>query len=85
VHAPSLQNPQSHCPLALQVAFGAVVQFDGQGLLVLKQRGPEVPVHWQQTGGVTQPHFPFTSWHCDPAGAVGGQGPLQPVGDAVSL
>jgi len=67
----------------LQVAFGTVLQFVGHWPLVLKHGVPGA--HSQHTGGVTQSHFPLISWHCDPAGAVGGQGPLQPVDDAVSL
>ena len=66
------------------MAFGTVLQFVGHWPLVLKHGVPGA--HSQHTGGATQSHFPEGSFvHCDPAGAVGGQGPLQPVGDAVSL
>ncbi len=59
------------------MAFGAVVQGAGHGLLVSKQTGPADPVHWQHTGGRTQSHFPGpVSWHCEPGGEPGGQGPL---------
>ncbi|TMB47981.1 MAG: hypothetical protein E6J60_15135 [Deltaproteobacteria bacterium] len=69
--------------MVLQVEFGEVVQFVPHWPLVLKHGSPG---HSQHTGRPTQSHFPEESFvHCDPAGAVGGQGPLQPVGDAVSL
>jgi hypothetical protein len=75
----SLQNPHEHWPVASQVEFGAVVQLDGHGPLVLKQGGV-TPGHWQHTGGVTQPHVPSASFsHWVPGGMVGGQGPVQPT------
>lgn len=56
--------------------FGAVVQFVGHCPLVLKHGGV-APGHSQHTGGATQPHVPSASFsHWDPAGAVGGQGPV---------
>jgi len=81
------QSPHTQWAVAgLQLAFGTVTQSVGHWPLVSVQYAPVAGLHSQHTGGATQSHFPEGSFvHCDPAGAVGGQGPLQPVGDAVSL
>lgn len=71
----SKQVPQSQCPVALQLAFGTVLQPVGHWWLVLKHAAPG---HSQQTGGAAQAHLPgATSAHCDPAGAVDGHPPTQ--------
>ncbi len=83
--AGSRQNPHPHWPvLELQAAFGSVAQDAGHGLLVSKQTGPAVPVHWQHTGGRTQSHLPGPVWrHCEPGGAVAGHGPVHPLAAAL--
>ena len=75
--AASLQNPQPQWPVALQVEFGVAVQAAGHCPLVLKHGAPG---HSQHTGGRTQSHFPGpVSWHCAPAGALGGHVPTHPT------
>src|SRR3989442_1562779 len=80
------QLPQSHPRVVgLHCASATAAQPVGQTPLVLKQPIPAVPVHAQHTGGGLQSQwFGAVSWHCDPGGNVGGQGPVQPVGDAES-
>jgi hypothetical protein len=77
------QNPQAQWPVAaLQSPSGTAEQPAGHCAVVSKHPAPG---QLQQSGGGMQSHLSgAVRWHCDPGGAVAGQGPLQPVGDAES-
>lgn len=73
------QKPHSHLRVVgSHEAPPIAAQPVGHGPLVSKHPVAPPLVHSQHTGGATQSHLLGpTSWHCDPAGAVGGQGPTQ--------